>query len=60
MKKIFFSAAIALSLVALAASPDQSKKSNSSLCANTITDTVPGKKDTTRKPIPDSIQLQRP
>jgi len=57
MKKVFFSAAIALSLVALAASP---KKSNSPLSANTITDTVPGKKDTTKKPIPDSIQLQRP
>ena len=63
MKKIFFAGLFAVSLAALAATPGQPKKATksnfSSECAMYQNDTVPGKKkDTTKKPIPDSINLK--
>ena len=64
MKKLFFAGAIALSLVALAATPDQSKKEKSNCVAGTelaFQDTIPGKKkDTVPKPIPDSLKVLKP
>ncbi len=59
MKKILFSGLVAVSLVALAATPAPKKSTKD--CTNfVVNDTVPGKKDTLKKPIPDSIYLQRP
>ena len=62
MKKILFAGLFAVSLAAIAASPSKTTKKSipSYDCTMYQNDTVPGKKDTTNKPIPDSINLKMP
>jgi len=55
MKKLFFACAIAISALAIATAGNSTENSTA-MNSNPVQDTIP-KKDTTQKPIPDSINI---
>lgn len=56
MKKLFLACGIALSAVALATATEKKETNSLNDNVSTYQDTVP-KKDTTKKPIPDSLSV---